>query len=99
MDSIKKKIFDISSIGVTDVIGIGTAAIFWFYIASSLGPESYGEITFLTSIAALVAGITVFGSNTTLMVFPAKKIDLQSTLYLIVLVANLIAGILFSFYS
>jgi len=94
MDNIKKKIFDVSSIGLTDAIGIGIAAIFWFYIASTLGPESYGEITFLISIAALVSGIASFGSNTTLMVFSAKKIDIQSTLYSIVLSSNLIAGII-----
>lgn len=91
--SIKRKIFDISSIGISDTIGTGIAAIFWFYIASTIGPESYGELTFLISIAALVAGITLFGSGPTLMVFPAKKIDIQSTLFLIVLLANLIAGI------
>ena len=51
--SVKRKIIDISSIGITDLIGTGTAAIFWFYIASELGPESYGEISFFVSIAAL----------------------------------------------
>jgi len=94
MDNIKKKIFDVSSIGLTDIIASGIVAIFWFYVASTLGPESYGEITFLISIAALVSGITLFGSNYTLMVFPAKKIDIVSTLYFIVLSSNLIAAII-----
>lgn len=94
MSNIKKKIFDVSIIGLTDAIGTGIAAIFWFYIASTLGPESYGELTFLISIAALVAGITIFGSGNTLLVFSAKKIDIQSTLYIIVLSANLIAAII-----
>ena len=43
MDNIKKKIFDISSIGITDGVGAGIAAVFWFYIASELGPENYGD--------------------------------------------------------
>ena len=82
MSDIKKKIFDMSSIGFTDAIGSGVAAIFWLYIASELGPENYGELTFLISIAALVSGIALFGSNNTILVLTAKKIDIQSTIYL-----------------
>ena len=59
MDNIKKKIFDISSIGITDGVSAGIAGMFWFYIASELGPENYGEITFLISIAAQVLGIGI----------------------------------------
>ncbi len=94
MDSIKKKIFDMSSIGFTDAIGAGIAAFFWFYIASELGPKNYGELTFLISIAALVSGITLFGSNNTILVLTAKKIDIQATIYLITITANIIGSII-----
>jgi len=94
MDNIKKKIFDISSIGITDGVGSGIAAVFWFYIASELGPENYGELTFLISIAALVSGIALFGSNNTILVLTAKKIDIQATIYLITIVANVIGSII-----
>ena len=50
MSNIKKKILDISSIGIADGLGMGIAAFFWFYIASELGPENYGELSFLLSI-------------------------------------------------
>ena len=94
MGAIKKKIFDISSIGITDGVGMSIAAFFWFYIASELGPENYGELTFLISIAALVTGITLFGSNNTILVLTAKKIDIQATIYLITIVANVIGSII-----
>jgi len=94
MSAIKKKIFDISSIGVTDVIGAGTAAIFWFYIAGQLGPDNYGELTYLISIAALVSGIAIFGSHNTLMVLGAKKIDIQATIYLITIISNIVGSII-----
>ena len=93
MSNTKKKIFDISSIGFTDAIGSGVAAIFWLYIASELGPENYGELTFLISIAALVSGIALFGSNHTILVLTAKKVDIQSTIYLITIIANIIGSI------
>ena len=94
MGNIKKKIYDISSIGITDGVGLGIAAFFWFYIASELGPENYGELTFLISIAALVSGITLFGSHNTILVLAAKKIDIQATIYLITIIANVIGSII-----
>ncbi len=94
MSNIKKKILDLSTIGVTDGSGAAIAAIFWFYIASQLGPENYGELTFFLSIAALVSGIVIFGSNHTLLVLTGKKVDIQATIYLLTIIANAIGSII-----
>ena len=75
MDIRKKKIIDISSIGIADLLSAGIAGIFLFYIASILGPENYGEITYLLTIATLASGISLLGSKYTLMVYSAKKIE------------------------
>lgn len=92
MDKIKGKIFDISSIGIADFASKGIAVIFWLYMASTLGPEKYGGITYLLSFAALASGISMFGSNITLMVYSAKKINIESTLYFISLVLTAISS-------
>ena len=63
MDIRNKKIIDISSIGIADLLSAGIAGIFWFYIASILGPENYGEITYLLTIATLASGISLLGSE------------------------------------
>lgn len=94
MGNLKNKIFDISSVALTDFIGTGTVAIFWFYIASELGPENYGELTYLISIAALVSGIALFGSNHTIWIMAAKKIDIQATIFLITSITSLIGAII-----
>lgn len=94
MSDIKKKIFDVSAIGITDLIGSATAAIFWLYIAAELGPENYGELTFLISIATIISGIALFGSNNTLLVLAAKKIDIQSTIYLVTIIANIVGSVI-----
>ena len=94
MDNIKKKIIDLSSIGITDALSVSVAGMFWFFIASEIGPENYGEITFLISIAILVSGIALFGSNNTVLVLSAKKIDIHATIYLITIVANIIGSII-----
>jgi O-antigen/teichoic acid export membrane protein len=94
MSNIKKKIFDISTIGLTDGAGAAIAAVFWFYIASQLGPENYGELTYLLSIASLVTGIAIFGSHHTILVLSGKKIDIHATLYLITAIANIIGSVI-----
>jgi O-antigen/teichoic acid export membrane protein len=94
MSNIKKKIFDISTIGFTDGVGAAIAAVFWLYIASELGPENYGELTFFLSIATLVSGIALFGSHHTILVLTGKKIDIHATIYLITILANVIGSII-----
>ena len=98
MDSIRKKIVDISSIGIADILSAGIAGIFWFYIASMVGPENYGEITYLLSIATLASGLALLGSNYTLMVYSAKKIPIQSTLFLLSSVLGFISAITIFFF-
>ena len=93
MSNIKKKILDISSVGFTEVLSAGIAAIFWFYIAAVIGPEKYGELTYLLSIVGLVSAIALFGSGNTITVFSAKNIDVQKTLYSISLTLNAIGAI------
>ncbi len=93
MSNIKKKILDISTIGLTDGAGAVIAAVFWFYIASELGPENYGEVTFLISIAAIVSGIVLFGSQHTILVLTGKKLDIHATVYLITILSNVIGSI------
>jgi O-antigen/teichoic acid export membrane protein len=98
MDSIRKKIIDISSIGIADILSAGIAGIFWFYIASMVGPKNYGEITYLLSIATLASGLALLGSNYTLMVYSAKKIPIQSTLFLLSSVIGFISAITIFFF-
>ena len=93
MGSIKKKILDISTIGIADITTAGIAAVFWFYLASIIGPEEYGEITFLMSIAALGATISLFGAVNTIMVYSAKKVPIQSTINLLTLISGSISSI------
>jgi len=98
MSKWKKKIFDISSIGIADIFSAGIAAIFWLYIATTIGPEDYGEITYLLSIATLASGLSLFGSNYTLLVYSAKKIEIQSTLFLLTSISGFIAALTIFFF-
>ncbi len=87
-----------SSIGIADILSVGIAGIFWFYIASIMEPENYGEITYLLSIATLASGISLLGSKYTLMVYSAKKIPIQSTLFLLSSVIGFVAAVTVFFF-
>ena len=98
MSKWKAKIFDISSIGIADVLSSGIASIFWLYIATTIGPEKYGEITYLLSIATLASGLSLLGSNYTLMIYSAKKIQIQSTLFLLTSIVGFVAALTVFFF-
>jgi len=93
MNSKFDKFKDVSSIGITDITVSGISAAFWFYVASMLGPETYGYITYALSIAGLASTISLLGASNTLTIYTAKKIPIQPALYIITLTAGLISSI------
>lgn len=87
---ISDKIKDISILGIGEVVGTVIAGIFWFFLATELGPESYGEISFLVSIAQVAAIISLLGAAQTLVVYGAKKIKINSTIFTLTLIVGFI---------
>ena len=84
----------IGLIGSADIIGTGIATIFWFFLASQIEPTQYGEIHYLLSIAGLAYLISVIGTSESIMVYGAKNIKLQPTLFLISILAGIISSII-----
>ena len=85
-----EKIKDVGKISVGDTVGSGLGAIFWFYLASQIEPEQYGEIQWIIGIASAISYIALFGSQNTIIVFAAKNLKIQSTLYFISLISSLV---------
>ena len=81
------------SIGLGDVLGSGLSAFFWFYIAAILTPESYGEIHYLISIAGIAQLFSLIGNSSVLTVYSAKKVNIQSTLYILSIIPTVISSI------
>ena len=42
MGKFRKKLTNLASIGIADVLAKRISAIFWFYVAAVLGPTGYG---------------------------------------------------------
>jgi O-antigen/teichoic acid export membrane protein len=84
----------LSKIGFTNAIDTATIAIFWLYLATILSTESYGEISYFIAIAALTSVISLLGSGNTLMVYIAKGIKLESTIYFTVIIISLVTSVI-----
>lgn len=101
MGNKKELVGNLTSIGIADVSAKGISAIFWFYIAAILGPEGYGEITYFLSIAIIASNVALLGSVNTIIVYTAKNVKIQSTLYFLTLISGSITSIIvfFIFYD
>jgi O-antigen/teichoic acid export membrane protein len=93
-NSPKNKILkELSTIGISDVFGMGISAIFWFFIASQVEVEEYGEIHYFIAIASFAFIVSLIGTQNAITVFTAKKIKIQSTLFILSLLFGTIAAI------
>ena len=75
-----KQIKSLASVGLGDIIGSGITAAFWFYLAILMNPDSFGELHYFISIAAIVSYFALIGSQNTITVYVAKKIPIQEVI-------------------
>ena len=86
------EIKSIASIGISNVAGVGLAAVFWFYMATVLDAEQYGEIHYFLGIAGIAYAISLIGTQNTLIVSVAKKFKTVSTLSFITLIVTSVSA-------
>lgn len=80
------------TIGLVDISTSVTTALFWIIIARSLGSEQYGYMSYFFTIAGIGSAVSLIGSENTLMVYTAKNVKIQSTIFLLALIASCIVG-------
>lgn len=91
------KIRSLAAVGISDIIGNGISAVFWFYLATLIEPEGYGELSYFLGIAGIVSYITMIGSQSTVTIYTAKGVNLQSTFYLLSLIGGTISFVVIGF--
>ena len=89
-----QRIKELATLGSGDVIGSVLSAIFWFYLASQIKPDAYGEIHWFLGIAGIFSYIALFGTINTITVYSAKNVKIQATLYLISLIAGAVLSLI-----
>ena len=75
-------------VGITNAVG----GIFWFYMASLLGTEQYGEVSYLISIGVIASIISLIGSGNTIIVYAAKGVKIQPPMFLLVILSSIITS-------
>ena len=83
---------DITTLSGANIISTVIGGVFWFYIASLMGEEGYGEIGYFLSIASIGAGITMLGASNTLVVYTAKGEKILPIISFITLTLSAIAA-------
>jgi len=88
-----KKFKDLSSIGISTIVTTAIGAVFWFFMASILGAEKYGEVSYLISIGVIASTFALAGNANTLIVYVSKGDKIQTTIFLISITASVIAAV------
>ena len=84
----------LGTLGLSDILARGVTTILWFYLASIMSSEGYGELHFMISIAAMGGVLSLFATPTAVTVYVSKNFKLESTLYFISLLAGLACSII-----
>ena len=64
---------DVQHVGIGNIAGKVIVGIFWFYMATVLGSENYGQVSYLIALGSMGAAISMVGTSNTLIVYTAKK--------------------------
>jgi len=87
----------LTTISAATAINNSIGAIFWFSIASILGTEQYGQISYLLAIAIIASRLSLLGSPNILMVYVAKGVKIQPAIFLSSISSSIIASLIVYF--
>ena len=83
----------VTLIGSSNIIGGAITSVFWITIASLIGADYYGELSYFLAIIGIAAVIAMIGGGYTMQVYTAKKVKIESSLYLIGIITSTVAAI------
>ena len=92
---------DLTILGSGSIVATGISGLFWFYIASLIEVESYGQISYFVAIASLVGVISTLGVQNAITVFTAKGEKIIPQLAFVSIISGLISSVVlfFIFYN
>ena len=99
-DRIKNKLIGtkgLISIGISDITATGISSIFWFYFASIVETEQFGQIHYFLGIAGMSYLIALFGVQSVITVYVSKNLKLEGTIYFLSLITGSVASFIVFF--
>lgn len=89
---------DLTFLSISNIVTNGIGGVFWLYMASLLGTNDYGEVSYIISIAMISSTISLAGMANILIVYGAKNVKIQSTIFLIGLISSAITSLIVFFF-
>ncbi len=94
----KNKAFSgIFTIGIGNIVGGAITYSFWIFLAGILGAESFGQLSYFLAIMGMASVAASFGGPFTMQVYVSKGLKIESVLYFISIITNLIGAIILFF--
>jgi O-antigen/teichoic acid export membrane protein len=91
---------NLTLIGTADIAASGISAIFWFYMASLLGAEQYGQVSYFLSIVSIASTVSLFGFENVVSVYLPKKIRIEPPVYIISIISTIATAlVLFAIFN
>jgi len=87
----------LADVGIGQIVNTLIIGVFWVIVAALLGAEDYGELSYFIAIASIATTVSLLGMTTPMIVYSAKKVDIQSTLFVIVIISSSITALVVYF--
>ncbi len=88
--SLFSKFTGLTSLAFGNIVSAGISAIFWFYLASLLSAEDYGQVSYFIAIASIASTISFLGAGNTIIVYTAKGEKIQSPIFFISIISSIV---------
>ena len=87
----------LTTMATATFISNGLGALFWLYMASLMGAEAYGQISYFLAIAIIGSKISLLGFANTMIVYSAKGVKIQPPIYLFAILGSIITSLILFF--
>ena len=87
----------LTTMATATFISNGLGGLFWLYMASLMGAEAYGQVSYFLAIAIIGSRISLLGFANTMMVYSAKGVKIQPPIYLFAILGSIITSLILFF--
>ena len=87
----------LTTLATATFISNGLGGLFWLYMASLMGAEAYGQVSYFLAIAIIGSKISLLGFANTMIVYSAKGVKIQPPIYLFAILGSIITSLILFF--
>lgn len=88
---------DLTHVGIGNLVSTGISGLFGIFIANLMGVEAFGQISYFIAVASVAGVAALVGTSNAMIVYVAKGIRIQSSLYFISMLISIVVAIVIYF--